>query len=268
MEVTRPFFNELSGNFFRDGEAEDVFNLRGKDYHGDAGGEPCGDREWNKADERPHAAEPKDDEEEARHQCADQQAGCVVLLQDAHDDDHEGSGGAAYLIFASAEQGDEEPGHNGGDEALGWGESACDGKGHGQRNGYYTDGQSRKKVRQKGLFGISFERGEKSRFEHGCRDGWPAAVVAAAGGVEASPSCTRRRPAETDGRLSSFPSASAGGVTWKGCLPSRRCGGACCRNWEPPGWYAGRRLLSIQIRRARLFHMHLKWRRIVRRSAC
>ena len=48
-----------------------------------------------------------------------------VLLQDAHDDDHEGSGGAAYLIFASAEQGDEEPGHNGGDEALGWGESAC-----------------------------------------------------------------------------------------------------------------------------------------------
>ena len=104
MEVTRPFFNELSGNFFRDGEAEDVFNLRGKDYHGDAGGEPCGDREWNKADERPHAAEPKDDEEEARHQCADQQAGCVVLLQDAHDDDHEGSGGAAYLIFASAEQ--------------------------------------------------------------------------------------------------------------------------------------------------------------------
>ena len=119
--------------------------MRGKDYHGDAGGEPCGDREWNKADERPHAAEPKDDEEEARHQCADQQAGCVVLLQDAHDDDHEGSGGAAYLIFASAEQGDEEPGHNGGDEALGWGESACDGKGHGQRNGYYTDGQSRKK---------------------------------------------------------------------------------------------------------------------------
>ncbi len=183
--------------------AEDVFNLRGKDYHGDAGGEPCGDREWNKADERPHAAEPKDDEEEARHQCADQQAGCVVLLQDAHDDDHEGSGGAAYLIFASAEQGDEEPGHNGGDEALGWGESACDGKGHGQRNGYYTDGQSRKKVRQKGLFGISFERGEKSRFEHGCRDGWPAAVVAAAGGVEASPSCTRRRP-RGDGRQALF----------------------------------------------------------------
>ena len=45
----------------------------------------------------------------------------MVLLQDAHDDDHEGSGGAAYLICASAEQGDEEPGHNGGDEALGWG---------------------------------------------------------------------------------------------------------------------------------------------------
>ena len=98
--------------------------------------------------------------------------------------------------------------------------------------------------------------------------GWREAVEAAAGGVEASPSCTRRRPAETDGRLSSFPSASAGGVTWKGCLPSRRCGGGCCRNWEPPGWYAGRRLLSIQIRRARLFHMHLKWRRIVHRSAC
>ena len=183
VEVARPFFNEVAGDFFRDGEAEDVLDLRGENHHGNAGGKSRGDGEWNEADKRPHAAEAQDNEKEARHQRADQQSGRVVLFQHAHDDDDEGAGGAAYLVLASAEQGNEEAGHDGGDEALGGRKPACNRKGHRQRNGHYADGEPREEVRQKGLLGIGLERGKESRSEHGCRDVGRLRWNSAAGGV-------------------------------------------------------------------------------------
>ena len=130
LEVTRPFVDEITGNFLCNGEAEDVLDLCGEDHHGNAGGKSRGDGEGDEADERPHAADAEDDEKDARHQGAD----------------HKGACGAAYLVLAAAEQGNEEPGHNGGDKPLGRGKPACNGEGHGQRNGYDAHGQPREEV--------------------------------------------------------------------------------------------------------------------------
>ena len=54
--ISRPVICLLYTSF-RDGEAEDVLDLRGENHHGNAGGKSRGDGEWNEADKRPHAAE-------------------------------------------------------------------------------------------------------------------------------------------------------------------------------------------------------------------
>ncbi len=79
-----------------------VPNLRAGDEHRDAVREPDDDRTRNEANDRPGARESKDDEHNARHHRAHEEARDAVLGDDARHDHDEGAGRAADLHPRSA----------------------------------------------------------------------------------------------------------------------------------------------------------------------
>ena len=95
------------------------------------------------------------DEEGTGHEGGDHQAAHSILLDDAVNDDDEGAGGATDLDFAAAEEGDQEAGHDGGENACFRGGSRCNAEGNGQRQGYDTNNYPGQEVLDQGLFGIT-----------------------------------------------------------------------------------------------------------------
>ena len=93
-------------------KSEKISDLPGKDDHGDSRREAGDHRIGDELDQRPHASDAEEDENDAGNQGADHQAVVAGGGHDAGDDDHEGAGGTADLHAAPAERGDEESSHD------------------------------------------------------------------------------------------------------------------------------------------------------------
>jgi hypothetical protein len=132
---------EDTGNFFQF-EAEEIFHLRAGDEDGNAVGKADDDGTRNVLYRGAHAGQAHDDENDAGHHRAHEQAVDAVRGDDAGDDDHEGSGGAADLGGRSAERGDQKAGHYGAIDSGLRREAGGDGEGHGERQSDQAYGDS------------------------------------------------------------------------------------------------------------------------------
>ena len=120
-------------------EPEEVLDLGGEDDHGDPAREPGDDRVRNELDRAAEPREPHGHEQDSRQDRADRQAVEAVFFDDAVDDHDESAGGAPDLDTAPAEEGDQEPGHDGRDQSLLGRDSGGDREGEGQRDRHDPD---------------------------------------------------------------------------------------------------------------------------------
>ena len=124
-------------------QAQQVLHLRAEDGDGNTAGEARGYGVRNEFDQRAHAAHAENNEEDARHQGAQNQPRKAETTHHAGNQHHKGTCGAANLVFTATQQGDEETCHHSGDKAGGGGDGAAAagyGKGHGEWQGYYAHG--------------------------------------------------------------------------------------------------------------------------------
>src|SRR5271166_1709106 len=99
MEASRQSFYakpEHAGNFV-EMQAEEVFDLRAGDQHGDAVGESNYDWAWDELHCRSESSQSHDDQEQSGHYGAHEQPIHAVHCNDARYDDDEGSGWPANL---------------------------------------------------------------------------------------------------------------------------------------------------------------------------
>lgn len=89
--------DELAGDRLREGNAEEVLELRARDDERNAVGEADDNGAWNVADGRACSREAHDHEQHAGHHRAHEQAAHAVLRDNAGDHDDEGTGGPVNL---------------------------------------------------------------------------------------------------------------------------------------------------------------------------
>lgn len=106
------------GGARRIGKAEKVLQLADGQRDGDARSEPGRDSEGHEADKGAQLEQAHEDEQNARDDGGGDEAFYAIGGHDAGNDGGEGRRGAGYLHAAAAEERDEEPGNNGGVEAL------------------------------------------------------------------------------------------------------------------------------------------------------
>ena len=106
------------GGARRIGKAEKVLQLADGQRDGDARGEPGRDSEGHEADKGAQLEQAHEDEQDARDDGGGDEAFYAIGGHDAGDDGGEGRRGAGNLHTAAAEERDEEPGDDGGVEAL------------------------------------------------------------------------------------------------------------------------------------------------------
>ena len=131
-EVGTPFLNEVSRHIVYS-HAQQVFDLGRKYGHGDTGGEAYDDRIGDILDDGAQFQHTQEDEEDTCHQRGNRQSLYAILLDDACHDDDEGTCRTAYLHLASAECGDDEACHHGGDDTFLGRYAGSDGESDSQR---------------------------------------------------------------------------------------------------------------------------------------
>ena len=115
--VGYPFLDEVRRHFVHR-QAEEVFYLGREDGHGDTARKSHDDGIGDILDDGSQPQEAEHDEEGTGHERGDGQSLDAVLLDDAVDDDDERSCGAADLDAAASEDGDDQSGDDGRDDAL------------------------------------------------------------------------------------------------------------------------------------------------------
>ena len=115
--IGAPLLDEVGG-YLCHLHAQQVLDLCGEDGDSDTAGETDHDGVGDVLDDGAQTEHAQHDKEHTGHQRGHGQSLHAVLLDDAIDDDDEGSRGTANLHFAASEEGDEQTGHNGGDDAL------------------------------------------------------------------------------------------------------------------------------------------------------
>ena len=116
LEIDGPFVQE-SGRDALDLQAEEVLDLGREDGQGDTAGEAHDDRVGDIFDDRAQMEHAHQDQEGTGHEGRDRETAHAVLLDDSVDDDDEGTGRAADLHLAAAEEGNDETGHDGRQDA-------------------------------------------------------------------------------------------------------------------------------------------------------
>jgi hypothetical protein len=101
------------------GEAEKFIGLSDDEGHGDTSGETAGHGIGDEFDQRAHAAEAHQHENDAGHHGRDQEAVEAVLARNQEHDGHKGGGRPGDLDAAAAEQGHHDPADDGGENADG-----------------------------------------------------------------------------------------------------------------------------------------------------
>ena len=113
-ELGKEVGGHLPGNL----QAEQVLELGQPDEHCNAIGEPDHDGHGHVPHQGPEAQQTHQKQQPARHEGGQQQTLQAVPLQDAVDHHDEGPGGSTDLHVGAAEQRDEQPGHDGGNQAA------------------------------------------------------------------------------------------------------------------------------------------------------
>ncbi len=129
-------------------QAEQVLDLRREDDDRDPAREAGDDRVRDELDRAAEPGEAEDDQHAAREDRDDRQAVEAVPRDDAVDDDDEGARRPADLDAAAAEQRDQEPGDDGGDEALFRGHAGGDREGDRERDRHDPDDDAGLEVRE------------------------------------------------------------------------------------------------------------------------
>ncbi len=134
VDVGNPLFDKVGGH---DGhrQAEQVLDLRGEDGEGNTAGEADNDRVRNVLDDRAEMQHAEHNEEDTRHQRGDGQSLETVLLDDAIYYNNERARRSTDLNLRASENGDDETGDDGGDDALLGCHARGNTEGNGQRQG-------------------------------------------------------------------------------------------------------------------------------------
>ena len=151
MEIKRQRFHaqpEDAGNFFQL-EAEEIFYLSAGDEDGNAVGKSNDDGTRNELHRRAHASESHDDENEAGHHGAHEEAIDAVNGNDAGDYNYEGTGGPADLRSRSTQRGDQKASNDGTVNSGLRRKARGNRKSHGQRQGHQTNRDSGNQIAQK-----------------------------------------------------------------------------------------------------------------------
>src|SRR3989449_84917 len=155
-----PLLHELGGHRAHP-EPQEVLDLAREDDQGDAAREPDGDRVRDELDGAAEPGEAEAREDDAREQGGRGEAVHAVALHDGVHDDHERARGAADLHARAAERGDQETGHDGGEEAALGADAARDREGDRERQRHDADDHARDDVREELVAGVSLERGNE-----------------------------------------------------------------------------------------------------------
>jgi hypothetical protein len=140
----------------RSAGTEEIFHLSGEDDHCDARREASDDRIRNEFDQRAHARQAEQNEDEAGDDRADHQAFVAELRDDAEDDHDEGAGRSADLHAAAAECGDEEAGDDRGVKPALRRHARGDRERERQRQCHDADNNAREQITQELLASDSF----------------------------------------------------------------------------------------------------------------
>ena len=137
-------------------QPEQLPELTGEDDHRNARREPDGHRKGNELDEGAEPQEPDSGQHQPRQERREDQPVHAVERDGAGHQNDEGAGRTADLEARAAEEGDEEPAHDCGVEALSRSCARCNGDGHGQRQRDDGDGQSGDGVRAQLCQSVAF----------------------------------------------------------------------------------------------------------------
>jgi hypothetical protein len=130
-------------------QAEEVLDLGAGNEHGDAVGKADHDRPRNEFDRSPHAAHAHDDQENAGHHGAHEQAVHPVCRDDSGHDDDESASGTANLVLRAAQQRDQEARDDGAVDARLWRQAGSNRERHRQRQGHQAHCDSGNQITQK-----------------------------------------------------------------------------------------------------------------------
>src|ERR1051326_2673943 len=147
-------------------QSEKVLDLRRENDERYTACEPDDDGIWNEFDCGAKSGETHNHEDDAGHDCGDDQSVHPIGLNNAIDNNNEGAGWAAYLHFAPSQCGHNEAGNNGSEEPFLRRNTGSDCERNPKRQGDDADDQPCREISDKLFPGVVLECCKEFRFQH------------------------------------------------------------------------------------------------------